>query len=60
MLIGAYKNAVKIKHELEYAHYNLGVDYLAADDRNSALEEFKMLKGINAELANKLFNLIYK
>ncbi len=56
----AFKEAIKIQPDLEYAHYNLGADYLAADDRNSALEEFKILKGINAESANKLFNLIYK
>ncbi|MBI4710400.1 MAG: tetratricopeptide repeat protein [Nitrospirae bacterium] len=59
-MIEAYKKALKLKPNLEYAHYNLGINYLAVDDRNSALEEFKALKDINAELANKLFNLIYK
>jgi hypothetical protein len=28
------------------------------DDRNSALEEYKTLKELDKELANKLFNMI--
>jgi hypothetical protein len=42
------------------AHYNLGLAYLITGDKGSALEEYKILKTLNAELANKLFNLINK
>ena len=29
-------------------------------DKGSAIEEYKILKTLDAELANKLFNLIYQ
>ena len=42
------------------AHYNLGVVYLETGDKSSAIEEYKILKTLDPELANKLFNLINK
>jgi hypothetical protein len=42
------------------AHHNLGVAYLATGDKSSALEEYKILKTLNAEQANELFKLINK
>ena len=42
------------------AHYNLGVAYLRTGDKGSALEEYKILKTLDAEQANELFNLIYQ
>jgi Flp pilus assembly protein TadD len=56
----AFKQAVEIKPDYAEAHNNLGIAYLAKGDRSSALEEYKILKTLDAELANKLFNLIYK
>jgi len=58
--IEAYKQAIRITPDLANAHYNLGVAYLILNDRGSALEEYKILKELNPEMANKLFNLIYK
>ena len=59
--IEAYKQAIRIKPDLAGAHYNLGLVYLLIiGDKGSALEEYKILKTLDAELANKLFNLIYK
>ena len=40
------------------AHDNLGYAYVLSNDRDSALEQYKILKSINTELANRLFNLI--
>jgi hypothetical protein len=37
----------------------LGAAYLLLNDRGSALEQYKILKGIDREMANELFNLIY-
>jgi hypothetical protein len=34
--------------------------YFGAGDYGSAIEEYKILKTLDAEQANKLFNLIYK
>jgi len=39
---------------------NLGIEYLFLGDNGSALEQYKFLKILDKEKANKLFNLIYK
>ena len=51
---------IVIKHDDAEAHYNLGAIYLDVGDRSSALEQYKILKNLDPELANKLFNEIYK
>ncbi|MCX7771382.1 MAG: tetratricopeptide repeat protein [Proteobacteria bacterium] len=56
----AYKQAIRIKPDDAKAHYNLGLVYLILNDRNSALDFYKKLKTLNPEMANRLFNLIYK
>ena len=58
--IEAYKQAIRIKPDDAEAHNNLGITYLTTGDKGSALEEYKILKTLNAELANKLFNFINK
>ena len=55
-----YKQAIRIKPDFTMAHYALGVVYSVIGDKESALEEYKILKTLDAELANKLFNLIYE
>ncbi len=56
--IEAYKQAIRIKPDYAKAHCNLGVAYLGTGDKGSALEEYKILKTMDAGMANKLFNLI--
>ncbi|MHC4655704.1 MAG: tetratricopeptide repeat protein [Planctomycetota bacterium] len=58
--IGAFKQVIRIEPDFAEAHCGLGVTYLMTGDKDSALEEYKILKTLDAELANKLFNLIYK
>ena len=41
------------------AHFFLGLAYLLLNDRGSALEQYKILKKLDTEMANVLFNLIY-
>ncbi len=62
--IESLKEAIRIAIRtinLDYAdaHYNLGIAYLRIGDRGSALDEYNILKGLDKELANELFNLIY-
>ena len=40
-------------------HISLGLAYLGLNDRGSAVEQYKILKKLDTELANKLFNAIY-
>lgn len=58
--IEAFKQAIRIKPDYAEAHYGLGGCYLLTGDKGSALDEYKILKDLNKDLANLLFNLIYK
>ncbi len=54
----AYRQATRIKPNLVEAHYNLGAVCLFLGDKNSALEQYKILKTLNIEMADKLLKLI--
>jgi len=56
----AYKQSVKIEPNNVLAHFSLGFNYLMMGDTDSALEEYKILKTLDKDEANELFNLIYK
>jgi tetratricopeptide (TPR) repeat protein len=58
--IDAYKQAIRIKPDYAEAHSLLGVAYVTIGDKGSALEEYKILKTLDVDKANELFNLIYK
>ena len=58
--IEAYKQAIRIKPIYPEAHYHLGMSYLNTRDSYSALMEYMILKEIDNDLADKLFNSIYK
>jgi hypothetical protein len=55
-----YKQAIRIKPNYAEAHYNLGGAYLITGDKGSALEEYKILKTLDAGIADKLFKMINK
>jgi len=58
--IDAYKQAIRLKPSDANTHFALGLTYIAIGDKSSALEEYKILKELNKDLANQLFNYIYK
>ncbi|MBO1224839.1 MAG: tetratricopeptide repeat protein [Candidatus Scalindua sediminis] len=58
--IESFKQAIRIDPNSAKAHFRLGYVYILLNDRGSALEQYKILKNLNSELANKLFNSIYK
>ena len=58
--IKAYEQAIRIKPNFAEAHYNLGEAYLKTKKKKKAIEQYEILKNLYSELANKLFNLIYK
>lgn len=55
----SYKQAVRLKPDYAEAHYSLAVIYIGEQDRGRALDEYKALKDLNADLAAKVFKLIY-
>jgi tetratricopeptide (TPR) repeat protein len=50
--------ALRIKPNLAATHYNLGNVYLIIGNRELALEEYKILKAMNSDLANTLYQKI--
>lgn len=42
------------------AHLFLGLSYLRTRDKDLASEEYRILKNLNKDLANKLLNVISK
>ncbi len=58
--IEEFKKTIRIKPDYADAHLNLGLVYFGLGRRGEALDEYKILKELDKELANKLFNLIYK
>ena len=58
--IEALKQTIRIKPDDADAHYLLGLAYFYIGNKGMALEEYKILKDLDPELAEKLFNEIYK
>ena len=60
--IDVYKQEIRINPDYADAHTHtiLGLAYVFLYDRDSALEQYKILKSLDSELANKLYNMIYK
>jgi len=56
----AFQQAVRIKPDYAVAHYFLGVTNYAMDDSSAALDEYKILKKLDVELADRLFDMIYE
>ena len=57
--IEVLKQAIRIDPNDANPHFNLGIAYFQIGDKNSALNEYKILKELDIDLANKLFDLIY-
>jgi S1-C subfamily serine protease/Tfp pilus assembly protein PilF len=57
--IEAYTQAIRIEPDNALAHLDLGFSYLGIGDKSSALNEYKILKNLDINFANKLFDLIY-
>jgi len=58
--IKVLKQAIRIKPDYVRAHFFLGYAYTLVEDKESAFEEYEILKTLDKDLANELFNLIYK
>jgi tetratricopeptide (TPR) repeat protein len=56
--IESYKQATRINPDYADAHCCLGLIYVSLNDKDSALEQYKILKRLDSERANQLFNMI--
>jgi len=57
--VKAYKEAIRVAPDYVSAHFNLGTALLQKGDKTGALDEYKILKKLDKEAADKLFNQIY-
>ena len=58
--VEAHKHAIRIRPDHPLAHFNLGMAYLIDHDRGAALGQYKILKDLDARMAEHLFNRIYE
>ncbi|MDQ5847173.1 MAG: tetratricopeptide repeat protein, partial [Acidobacteriota bacterium] len=57
--IEAFRQAIRLKPDFGKAFFNLGKAYLAAGNRDGALEQYNILQNLNdQDWAEKLNNLI--
>jgi tetratricopeptide (TPR) repeat protein len=56
----AFKQAIRINPEFAPAHYAIGQAYLSQGDKAAALDQYKILKKLNIDIANELFEEIYR
>jgi len=55
----SFKEQIRREPDSALAHCGLGVAYFLLDDRGSALDEYRVLKDLDGELAATLFSLLY-
>ena len=56
----AYKKAIRVNPDFAPAHYAIGQAYLKQGDKASALDQYKILKNLDNDIADKLFDEIYR
>ena len=56
----AFKQAIRINPDFVPAHYAIGRAYLDQGDKAAALDQYKILKKLDEDIANHLFDEIYK
>jgi len=56
----SFREVIRLRPDFAEAHYDLGEVCLNMKERCAAIEEYKVLRKIDKELADRLFDLIYK
>jgi len=56
--IQQYMMAIQQKPNYGLAHYNLALTFLAVNNRNGALQQYRILQRIDSARATQLFNQI--
>jgi tetratricopeptide (TPR) repeat protein len=57
--VRAYREAIRVDPDFAPAHYAIGAAMLQRGEKIDALDQFKILKKLDSELADNLFNRIY-
>jgi tetratricopeptide (TPR) repeat protein len=56
--IESYKEVIKLRPNLAQAYFNLGLTYVAINDKPAATAQYETLKGLDADLAKQLYDAI--
>jgi tetratricopeptide (TPR) repeat protein len=56
--IDSFKQAIRLNPALGRAYFNLGKAYLALGNREGAMEQYSLLQSLDANWAEKLYDLI--
>jgi tetratricopeptide (TPR) repeat protein len=56
----AFKQAIRINPDFAPAHYAIGLAYLNQGDKAAALDQYKILKKLDINIADHLFEEIYR
>ncbi|HWR57480.1 MAG TPA: tetratricopeptide repeat-containing serine protease family protein [Thermodesulfovibrionales bacterium] len=59
LAIEAFKESIRIDPGNSETHFNLGVTYLMAEDKDGAINEYITLKDMDTKRADKLLDLIF-
>jgi tetratricopeptide (TPR) repeat protein len=57
--MGVFIQAIRVNPDFAPAHYAIGQMYLNQGDKAAALDQYKILKKLNIDFANQLFEEIY-
>lgn len=58
--VDAFKQAIEINPDDAKLHYFIGNVYILLNDKDSALKKYEILKYLDTQLANELFQKIIK
>ncbi len=58
--IEAYKQVIRLAPEDAEAHYYMGMALIGLGDRATAFEEYKILKNLDENMADKFYSFLYK
>ena len=58
--IESYRRAIILRPDYAAAYFNLGLLYLAAKNKEGALEQQRMLWALDQKLAGEFFHIMYK
>ena len=58
--VSCIKEAIRLKPNDALAHYWLGMVYLSLDKHGAALDQYRILKDLDRDMANQLFDAIYR
>jgi Tfp pilus assembly protein PilF len=58
--ISHFRKSIQMRQDYAEAHHYLGLAYFYTNKKSMAIEQYEILRSLDVQLANKLYNVIYK